>query len=82
MMILMMIMIIRRIAKLPLVLLLTLVLLPPRPDLAIPDQARPQKYFMLTLFWHEWASDRRCEALDSSNMKVFSSSIDLDRSGG
>merc|ERR1712078_36873 len=47
MFILMMIMIARRIA------LLLLVLLPPRPDLAMPGQARRQKYFMLTLFWHE-----------------------------
>ena len=42
-----------------------------------PGQARPQKYFMFDLFWHEWASDRRYEALDSTIMKDFSSSIDL-----
>ena len=35
---------------------------------------------IFSLFWHEWASDRRCETLDSSIMKIFSSSIDLDGS--
>ena len=29
-----------------------------------PGHARPQKYFMFSLFWHEWVSDRPCEALD------------------
>ena len=28
------------------------------------SQTRPKKNFMFTLFWHEWASDRRYEALD------------------
>ena len=27
-------------------------------------QARPPKYFMFSFFWHEWVSDRPCEALD------------------
>ena len=52
---------------------------------AAPTQTRPrqtQKYYIFTLFWHEWASDRRCEALDSSHMRDFSSSIDLDGSRG
>ena len=52
---------------------------------AAPTQTRPRqtpKYYIFTLFWHEWASDRRCEALDSSHMRDFSSSIDLDGSQG
>ena len=52
---------------------------------AAPTQTRPRqtpKYYIFTLFWHEWASDRRCEALDSSHMRDFSSSIDLDGSRG
>ena len=52
---------------------------------AAPTQTRPRqtpKYCIFTLFWHEWASDRRCEALDSSHMRDFSSSIDLDGSWG
>ena len=55
-----------------------------RPGHARPGQAKPdpQKYFMFDLFWHEWASDRRYEALDSTIMKDFSSSIDLAWSRG
>ena len=50
----------------------------PEPDKATPDP----KYCIFALFWHDWASDRRCEALDSSHMRDFSSSIDLDGSRG
>ena len=50
----------------------------PEPDQATPDP----KYCIYSLFWHERASDRRYEALDSSIMKIFSSSIDLDGSRG
>ena len=36
-----------------------------RPGHAGPRRAaRPQKYFMFSLFWHEWVSDRSGEALD------------------
>ncbi len=42
-----------------------------RPSQAKPGQARPPKYFMFSLFRHEWASDRLCEVLDSSIMKIF-----------
>ena len=46
---------------------------------ARPGHAKPvPKYFNLTLFLHDWASDRRCEALDSSNRNRFLSSIDLE----
>ena len=49
-----------------------------------PDQSqtrpRQPKYDIFLLFWHDWASDRRCEDLDSSIMNIFSSTIDLAES--
>ena len=52
MMILMMIMSIRRIA------ILLLVLLPPRPDLAMPGKAGPSQTPKIPCFGMKWASDR------------------------
>ena len=47
--------------------------------------ARPgqtQKYIVFSVFWHEWASYRRYEALDRCKMKDFSNAIDLTGSQG
>ena len=51
-----------------------------RPGHARPDQT--PKYIIFSVFWHEWASDRRYEALDRCKLKDFSYSIDLEGSQG
>ena len=47
------------------------------PHQATPDQTN--KYFMFALFWHRWASDRRCEAFVTTNRKDFSSTGSISR---
>ena len=41
-----------------------------------------QKYIIFAVFWHEWASDTRYEALDRCTWSEISFSIDLEGSQG
>ena len=41
-----------------------------------------QKYIIFAVFWHEWASDTRYEALDRCTWSEISFSIDLEGSRG
>ena len=38
---------------------------------ARPGHARPEQYYIMRLLWHEWASNRRKEALIGLYIKIF-----------